>query len=397
MKLGVGIGLDYIRTAGGFSSEYQSVYDALITKSSAAIAKEQDIMVKTMVDAGTWIKRDAIYIHAQQYNTGGEALLDWKQPTGIEIGFDSALINSGFPYDQFTAVGLNGCDVVADGGSLEIAGTVDELDIVAGKTYRLTFDLTLNSGAKPDGVRFAASLGGSTWSSTIAPIEGANDHLLVATNTGIGVLQFYTSSKVGDFEIRNLVIKEWTNATAFNAPIFTSLEGLAGDGASAYIDYNIRMDLLSLYSQDDASVAVYIRNNVDEAKHVLGVNDGSNFLQFAPRNSGNAEWSINDNGTDDTGANTDSRGYFDLNRTASNARAAHRNNVELASDTQVSTGLPAKNLYGLASNNNGAGANFCTYQIAALLVGGQLTSDERTAEKDAIETYMDSNEKGIIS
>ena len=89
----------YLQTvgAGGFSAEYQAVYDSFVTPPDAAIAAEQDIMVRALVAAGLWAKMDLFYLCAQ--NNGVNALLNWLNPGT----FDGTLANKLSVDPSFTA------------------------------------------------------------------------------------------------------------------------------------------------------------------------------------------------------------------------------------------------------------------------------------------------------
>ena len=72
----------YLQTLGlgGFCATYQTVYDSLTTKPSAAIAAAQNTMVCGLVANGVWAKFDIFYLFAQTTNGDGEALVNWKLP-----------------------------------------------------------------------------------------------------------------------------------------------------------------------------------------------------------------------------------------------------------------------------------------------------------------------------
>ncbi len=78
------------RRRGGFSAEYQAVYDSWIGKPSAAVAAQQDLRVRTLVTAGTWAKKDFDYVLAAHTNDNGEALSNWFNPGT----FDGVMVNA---------------------------------------------------------------------------------------------------------------------------------------------------------------------------------------------------------------------------------------------------------------------------------------------------------------
>jgi hypothetical protein len=122
----------------------------------------------------------------------------------------SACINSGAnPYDTFTAVGLDGFDVISDGTGLARVGTADEIPIIAGKTYRVTFDDTINSGNNFAGCFFTSAFGSSSLSNSVVPIVGSNTMYLLVIASTTAILCFYHSdTSAGNVSVRNLVVKQ---------------------------------------------------------------------------------------------------------------------------------------------------------------------------------------------
>lgn len=68
--------------AGGYCSQYQSVYNNWITKPSDAISNYYNTMVKTIVDAGIWAKGDVFDFFSTHSNTNLEAYYNWIAPLG---------------------------------------------------------------------------------------------------------------------------------------------------------------------------------------------------------------------------------------------------------------------------------------------------------------------------
>ena len=80
-----------IRFVGGFSAEYQAVYDLFTTKPSAAVAAADNAMIKALVDAGLWsTKLDIFDVLAAHINSDGESLKNWISPGT----FDPTLVNA---------------------------------------------------------------------------------------------------------------------------------------------------------------------------------------------------------------------------------------------------------------------------------------------------------------
>jgi hypothetical protein len=64
-----------------WTPEYQTVYNAFIDKPNSTVKTAQQKLVKRLVDAGIWTKRDVFYMFAQTTNGASEALKNWIDPT----------------------------------------------------------------------------------------------------------------------------------------------------------------------------------------------------------------------------------------------------------------------------------------------------------------------------
>jgi len=88
----------------GFTEEYQAVYDAFITKPSAQVASDQNaVLVKPIVDYGTWAKLDFFHLEGGHINDNGESFLNWITPSTndlyIHSGSPNFLASNGFKGD----------------------------------------------------------------------------------------------------------------------------------------------------------------------------------------------------------------------------------------------------------------------------------------------------------
>jgi hypothetical protein len=122
MHIGIG---GFMRCGGGvaYTSQYQTLYNALTTKPSSVIAVQQNLLVKTLYDEGIWAKYDRIFNFAQTINSAGEALKDWIDPTRTAAfgstggsnpaftalrGIQNSSVNKSFTDTQFIpSVGVN--------------------------------------------------------------------------------------------------------------------------------------------------------------------------------------------------------------------------------------------------------------------------------------------------
>ena len=392
-------------TPSTYCDEYQAVYDAYTTKPSDAVAAIWNTCVETWVANGEWATKDVIYVYAAHTNDNGEALLDWKQPAGgSRLNVSSCENSVGSPYDSFVAVGTDGFNAIADGISgNEICGTADELVVVSGKSYLVSFDLTINSGSGPTSGRFADAFGGGTRSNTITPVAGSNNHLLLCSGSSTVVFQLWQLNIAGNFELRNLRIKEWTNATAYNAPTFTAYEGFLGNGTTQYIDCNWNPSINGVnYTQNSASQIVYVRTDVAHLNTRYGVSgsaDGKNIFIMPRRSESPTKAAIetNDNTQIYTADAVSGDGMLINTRTAAAVNKLYRNKVTIINATTTSTGIPTFSPYCLAGNDDGVATNFRPDQVSLYAFGAGLTQTDVNNITDRFETRMDALGKGIIA
>ena len=194
----------------------------------------------------------------------------------------------------------------------------------------------------------------------------------------------------------NWVIPGTYNCTLVNVPTFVALEGWTGTGAAngcLTTNYNPTTHATH-YAQNSASIGIYIRTDVDEAKNDFGTftSPGS---YIRSRTTNTAQLRLN-SGTTSSTANTDSRGMFVGVRVDAANQITYINKVA-DSNAAASNGIPNNDIF-ILSANNGAGSpsNTNTKQVSCFFLGGGLSAGEVTIITDAVEVYMDSNGKGVI-
>lgn len=212
------------------------------------------------------------------------------------------------------------------------------------------------------------------------------------------IIYFFAQETNDDGEaLKNLKSPGTFDAILVDAPTFTSLEGFAGNGTSSYIRTNWDASTNAVtYTLNDASISGYFRTGINDGGSTDGFKNGaSKGAGIASRVTTNLYSKIND-GSSLGYSTSDFTGLLHISRTASDARAVYRNNTLKASDANASDYLVAIENYVLARNSNGTADRFATCQVSYYSVGGSLTETERQAEMDAVESYMDSNSKGVI-
>jgi hypothetical protein len=187
------------------------------------------------------------------------------------------------------------------------------------------------------------------------------------------------------------------NATAVSSPLWTSLEGYTGDGIADFINsnWNPSTDATN-YAQNSASIGCYIRNNVEETVVDFGCNAGGIFIYFYTRLGGDkSRINLNAGAQDTVSGQIDSRGFWVANRVLATEQDIYRNAIRTLNAAENSTGVPNADLYALCHNSGGP-TSFTTKQMSCFFAGGGLTPTDITNFMNALETYMDSNGKGVI-
>lgn len=190
------------------------------------------------------------------------------------------------------------------------------------------------------------------------------------------------------------------DGTLINAPSFVSLEGFTTDGLTNYINTNWNpTDDGSKFLPASAQISFYEIDNVLASGVAVGSylsvsNDNACYINV------NGSGSLNGRlyeGTAVPGFTTsDSRGLNTLSRTAVDKIEVLRNGVSL--DTVVTNSTPDTNSldFFIGGANDGALDNPTGRQFAMVCMGGGLIESEVLSLYNAIETYMDSNGKGVV-
>ncbi len=291
----------------------------------------------------------------------GEALLNWKQPTG---GSD-IIVNGDFDTDSDWTKQA-GCTI--SGGKAVFSNTTNQIfqDVLTiGKMYKVTFTISdYNAGS----VRINA--GGST--STARTANGIYiEYLTPSAGTNIAIDGFVAFTG----KIDNISVVEWTNATAYNAPTHTANEGFTGNGSITYVNCNWNPSANGVnYTLNDAGFGCYIRNNVTETKAVMGcASSADTKIRLYPRNATDQiNANINAANPGIAGSMTDSRGLYVIVRDASNSTIFYRNKAVVDTDTDLSGSLPTESLIVLAYNDNGTPIIHSIFQVSMAFAGGGM-------------------------
>lgn len=150
----------------------------------------------------------------------------------VDKGADNSILNVSSTvngsYTTFGGASATGFAVTSDGVGTQTCGTADEIPIINGKDYLITFDLTLNSGTLPN-CKLRESFAGALISNSVVASSGANSFILTATGSATGVLRFDNASTTTDYSVSNLNIVELGNTLNLNS---------SGIWSNAWYDYD---------------------------------------------------------------------------------------------------------------------------------------------------------------
>ncbi len=319
-------------------TETMALESAMAVKPSVGRFFAMDALILALKTAGVWAKRDLIYIPAA--HAASVAVLNWKSPTLFPLRYGRLItnaVNNGSGLVRLTVAGHG----LATGDSVLVAA-------VAGAT-------------------------GANGTRTITVID-ANTIDLNATTFG------------GTYTAGSGYISALTGALAH-----TTDRGFLPNGTSQFLDTNFFPYINGLtFSTTSASMGVWSLTNISSASQIdLGV-AASKVMSITSRTGGGVlAGPLNTLGSSgaDCGAVTNSLGLSLITRSGDTVRG-YRNGTYNGGYTQAPAGLAEASLM---VNGNRAGStvsSLSTRQLAAVVVGGNLTEEEQLAEYNALRTYL---------
>jgi hypothetical protein len=173
------------------------------------------------------------------------------------------------------------------------------------------------------------------------------------------------------------------NGSAVNSPTFTTDRGYAGDGVSAYINSNFADNVAGAnWSLDSVTEGVWINADGGGANAALGVTNTSNNAVITPLVSGVARARIH--GTSNAQIAVPNRlGWTAGVRESSTSMTSYRGATGGAVNTVGSISLTAANICALRNN-----ATYAADRVAAVVLGGSLTTTEHAALYEALGAYL---------
>ena len=168
-----------------------------------------------------------------------------------------------------------------------------------------------------------------------------------------------------------------------------SSTGALPNGTNAYADTKLIPN--TVLAQNSFSFGFYSRTNIDALTVDIG-SVGSNgvYTLLFPRYSNAIYNAINSSITYTTSANTDSKGLYIGNRTASNVIKNHKNGSLLTTGTTASTGNNNGNIYLGAFNNNGALQYYSNREYGFGSIADGFSDTEAANLYTAVQTFQTS-------
>ena len=188
----------------------------------------------------------------------------------------------------------------------------------------------------------------------------------------------------------NLKDPQDTNAAyrlTFSGGITHSSNGIKGNGTTGY--YNTYMAHNTL-GQNNASMFVYIRDNIAEDRVDMGMLDTAapyTGFQINARSTSNVITARMNDSTLSTVANTDARGLIGISRLSSTSYSISKDTTQ-TSKSVTSTGTKTRQIFGLCFNLNGSPGFYTTRQQAFASLGDGLTDAEIDDLYTVVQTYQ---------
>ena len=226
--------------------------------------------------------------------------------------------------------------------------------------------------------------------------------------TGLGIsalsdafdVMYILGGETAESSLRNLV-ENAHHATAVNSPAFTAFEGFTGDGTSSRIltNYNEYLNAVNV-ARDNVSSGIYIRDIIKQSQPILygntnigaghsGTAISSHDFVFDNRNYSLCGQSYSYSYINTTGITR--VGMYSITKQAQAARV-FMNGLLIGTNNSPSVDLQNKYDNILAS---GTGA-YASATASFVYKGKHLTDNQILTVTQAIESYMDSNGKGVI-
>lgn len=214
-------------------------------------------------------------------------------------------------------------------------------------------------------------------------------------------VMYLFAGETAESSLKNLA-KNAYHATAVNSPTFSQFEGFTRSSSTSYINTNFNLATNALkYELNSCSYGHYIRTNSALDASDGGIVSGGNrtFTQIrrATNNAIIIDTNQGSNGNTKNNLVSDSTGFFITSRRSNILTDVYKNKSIITTDNISSSVLPNGYVFILGINLNGTIGLSSTRQQSFFFMSKVLSSSDITALTNAIESYMDSNGKGVIA
>jgi hypothetical protein len=172
----------------------------------------------------------------------------------------------------------------------------------------------------------------------------------------------------------------------FASGVTHSSLGMLGNGSTGYANSNFNPNLNGA-TLNSHHVSFYSRTNSNGTEVEFGTAAGGNQTLLEIRTSGTTYAAINSSPTYINFADTDSRGFYIANRTASNVLNVFRNSTKRVTGATASSALPGANYFILAWNNV-TPQYYSLKQCAFASIGDGLTDTDVNNFAITVEKYQ---------
>ena len=161
--------------------------------------------------------------------------------------------------------------------------------------------------------------------------------------------------------------------------------GITGNGTNTFA--NTFLNPTSILSSTNGRLGLYIRNNVSESRYDIGSLSGVNDIGFFSRSGGGnliTTYGLAAGGA--SIANTDSRGFYLLNRASSTNTRMFKNNLKVLDFAQTS-GVTNQNIF-IGASNSGTPSASASKNYAFSVIGQGLSDANALLEYDIIQQFQ---------
>ena len=162
--------------------------------------------------------------------------------------------------------------------------------------------------------------------------------------------------------------------------------GITPNGTSAYADTFLTPSVT--LNQNSAAFGAYSRTIGQNTGVIIGCQTSTpTYIRIVPRNTTNSCITGLNQGTNDTTANSDGTGFYQISRTGSTNYLYGRNST-ITTITRSSTNTINQKVWIGANNNVGTGGTYSNKELTFIYIADGLTSTDLTNFYNRVQTLM---------